>query len=134
MDLLPNTVHFHYLQILLFVNLPASKALYVSSKSILTIFSWPFADIHRVAKIFSCLMCMFPAEVKQCDTLSSQDSFQTVNKCSFCGPLSDDFLHFLLFIVHFLFKTPLKSSVEVLSSVPKWILTVFLVIVVNIFQ
>lgn len=50
LDYLSNAVHFYYLQILLSVNLPTNKTLFVSSKSILTILS-SFVDMYRVAKI-----------------------------------------------------------------------------------
>lgn len=42
-----------------------------------------FADMHRVVQNLSCLMCIFPAEVKQGNVLLSCFSFQTETKNTF---------------------------------------------------
>lgn len=69
---------------------------------------------------------MFPAEVKQGNGLPSCFSYDTVNKCPFCGLPSSTFFIFLCFFcvcvwreVISLFKISPKCSAEVPSSFSK---------------
>lgn len=77
-----------------------------------------FKTMHRIAKIISCLTCMFPSKVEQGDVFPSCFSSDTVNKCAFHGLFG--FSHISTFCLCIYCLIQLLVIVGLLSSVPKY--------------
>lgn len=103
----------------MFADLPILYNLFVTL-SLLTVFSWPFMDVHRMGKYSSCPTPTFPAEVEQGDALPSGFSSHTVHSVLSVIYVVPCFLHSCAFLlVNLLFKMTPKRRAAALSSASK---------------
>lgn len=99
-NLLDSNVKFLWIHLILIIcefqicKFVYSLNLFVTPKSILTVFSRSFTDIHSTMKN---LCCLFLAEVTQGDALPSCFSIHTVNRCLFCSLFDAMFFIFCAF-------------------------------------